>query len=436
MTVASPTGRRRRAGRPAPPPARGGRPARDAPGSGPCRSSGTTSTSPELRLGTERGNGPRRHRPDRLRRHAARPRVPGGRRAPRRPGRARASASPRSMPRSRRPSTDPIDAALADVRERLRLLVAGGGEVLCIAFDALGATGRDRRPRRGRGDAATDRRRLGADRSGSSRRSRPRRVRPAAGSRSTRMPGPTSRRPTRSSGWRPRSRGRRPALLPRRRPLHRRRRRSGRGAPAVRRAGDARPPQGRRSRRSSRGCARRPVGGLRRRRSGAGSSRSSGPASWTSTAILARPRRAPLRRLADGRAGQRLAAARGERRDRPARAGGGPPARVGSRPPGSPGRQARPGPSAPGCVRAGPFARAARARPRPSAPDGVAASGRRPCPGPRARATRRRPRAAGRSPSAVRPPTSRGSIRAAARAARKTSPAPVGSTGCSLRIGG
>ena len=67
------------------------------------------------------------------------------------------------------------------------------------------------------------------------------------------------------------------------------------------------------------------------RASGAGCSRSSARASWTSTGSW-RPRRATLRRLADGRAGQRLAAARGERGDRPPGAGGGPSPRVGSPP--------------------------------------------------------------------------------------------------------
>ena len=48
----------------------------------------------------------------------------------------------------------PTEVALADVRERLRLLVAGGGEVLCVAFDGSP----DRDPFAGRAsDAATPR---------------------------------------------------------------------------------------------------------------------------------------------------------------------------------------------------------------------------------------------------------------------------------------
>jgi inosose dehydratase len=45
----------------------------------------------------------------------------------------------------------PTDAALAEVRERLRLLVAGGGEVLCIAFD--GSPDRDSTAGRAEGPA-------------------------------------------------------------------------------------------------------------------------------------------------------------------------------------------------------------------------------------------------------------------------------------------
>jgi inosose dehydratase len=48
----------------------------------------------------------------------------------------------------------PTDAAIADVRERLRLLVAGGGEVLCVAFD--GSPDRDATAGRA-ADAATPR---------------------------------------------------------------------------------------------------------------------------------------------------------------------------------------------------------------------------------------------------------------------------------------
>ncbi len=44
----------------------------------------------------------------------------------------------------------PTEDALADVRERLRLLVAGGGDVLCVAFDGT----RDRDVVAGRADAA------------------------------------------------------------------------------------------------------------------------------------------------------------------------------------------------------------------------------------------------------------------------------------------
>jgi len=44
----------------------------------------------------------------------------------------------------------PTDGALAEVRERLRLLAAGGGEVLCIAFDGTA----DRDAAAGRADGA------------------------------------------------------------------------------------------------------------------------------------------------------------------------------------------------------------------------------------------------------------------------------------------
>ena len=73
--------------------------------SGRCRSSGTTSTSPTCAIGTDGADDPRRDRPDRLRGHAARPRVPGGCRAARRPRRA----APRAWPRSTSPLPATVD---------------------------------------------------------------------------------------------------------------------------------------------------------------------------------------------------------------------------------------------------------------------------------------------------------------------------------------
>ena len=329
-----------------------------------------------------RRDDPRRHRPDRLRRQPARPRLPRGRRAA--GGARRARSPPRRGLRlapgdGRRPGAPTRSTRLASGSA---CSSTGGGEVLCIALD--GSPDRERRAGRA-DDPATPRltddgwRALAARRSTTSPR---RRARPGR-----RIGVPPPRGDLRRDPGRGRPTGRRDRPGPARfcldvghytvgggDPVAALRRATASGSPTSTSRTSTRP--------SSPVCApgavagfgdavrRAPLHGARGRRA-------------RPRRRPRRPRRARLRRLADGRAGQRLGAPVGERRDRPAGPGRGTASR-------ECGGQARPS-----ATEAAHEGRAPRRRPDRAAarPSPVGDARRRPA-GRRRR--RRRPRGRGR----------------------------------------
>ena len=284
--------------------------------SGPCRSSGTTPTCPSC-ASDGRADDHGRDRAGRVRGLSARRRVPRGGRAPRRAG------GPRPAARGglcRVPATVDGPVTVRSRRRSSACACSRRATARCCAWRSTAAPDRDATAGRAiaRRRAVADRRRLGAD------RRPPARARPATRAAGRRMafhphvgtyvetPDEVDRLVESTD----------PDLvpdLPRRRALPRRRRRSGGGPADARRAGDPRPPEGRRPGRARRSALgprrhvqrRRPRADLHRARVGR-----AGPRRGDR-----RARRPRLRRLAHGRAGQHLGPAVRERRDRPAGAG-------------------------------------------------------------------------------------------------------------------